>query len=295
MRWARFFLLVFLVPCLINAAPFYDRDYLKVIEKISVEWKRHEDLLQQFGNLTPEGREQGMGLLQEAIVCCQNGIGQCEYIIKRIDDKRKEERRDEYWVSARKQTKQMIKMLNNEITSLQGLIQSTAAFSTCRQLCQESEQKAALANLKYQNCPRLSKNVEEVVSTYNEAAKLCEEAYILAQQALQVISPYPDEANKSILMNAIAAYQDSANRFKNEAALCLAREEIKQWLAKLYNKNIAEEIQKMSLEEKQYKLFVLQLLEKEDIDAFEIGMRVFEQLKTSLASSESSTSREPQP
>ncbi len=220
MKWTRFFLLLFLVPNLIYASSsYYLKEYKKDVDKISAEWKRHEELAQQFDRLGLNEKEQNIGLVKEAVACCQRAIGHCDHILKKIAEKSKDERKD--WEQKKNQAKQNKNNINTEIGHLQALINNTLkdiAFSKAIPLYQESEKKANLANLKNQNCSRRLNNVEEVISTLNETSTLYEEALSLARDALNLISPYPDEESKNVLRQAIENYQTATNKYKQEAA-----------------------------------------------------------------------------
>jgi hypothetical protein len=215
MKWSRLFLLFFLIPNLIYAS-FYLKEYQKVIDKISAEWNRHEELLQKFNSLTLEERQQNIGLLNEAIACCERAIARCDYILDKIAHKIKEDRKQ--WEQKKQQTKENKKLLHAEIENLRGLIHQTHHFSEAIAHYQESVKKANLANLKIQECGQRLNNVEEVVLSLNAAANLLEEALSHARHALNLISPYSDEGSKNVLREAIEQYLAAANKYKQEAA-----------------------------------------------------------------------------
>jgi len=220
MKWIRLFFLLLLVPNLIYASSsYYSKDYKKDMDKMSAEWQRHNELAQQFDRLRLEEKGQNIHLVHESIACCQRAIGLCDHIIKKINHQYKSER--EAWKKEKNQAEKDKSTLNTEIGHLQTLINHTfqdIAFSKAISLYQESEKKANLANLKTQGCARRLNNVEEVSSTLNETGQLYEEALSHARDALNLISPYPDEKGKSVLKQAIEIYQTAANKYKKEAA-----------------------------------------------------------------------------
>lgn len=220
MKWPRLLLLLFLIPNLIYASsPYYLTEYNKDIGKISAECKRHNELFEQFNRLKLEEKEQNIGLLREAIACCERAIKHCNHILEKIGEKSHDDRKQ--WKNEKKQAEQDKNNLNTAIENLKALINNTLkeiAFSKAIPLYQESEKKANLAIVKNKDCTRHLNNVEEVVSTLNEVSKLYEEALSLARNALNLISPYPDEESKNNLRKAIEYYETAANKHKKEAA-----------------------------------------------------------------------------
>jgi uncharacterized protein Yka (UPF0111/DUF47 family) len=61
-------------------------------------------------------------------------------------------------------------------------------------------------------------NIDAVVSTLNEIAKLYEEAASLVREALALISPYPQEKDKADLTQKAETSQELADKYKKEAA-----------------------------------------------------------------------------
>ncbi len=216
MKWTRLFFLLFLLPILLYAS--YDaKDYKKDSEKTAAEWKRHEELIQQFNALNE--KEYNLHLLHESIACCERAIVHCDHILKKIEEKSKKERKD--WEQAKNQAKQNKATAHIEIDNLHALIHSTvknSTFAKAISLYQESDKKAHLAFAKNQNCTRRLHNIEEVVSTLNAVCTLYEEALALAYEALNLIASYPDDESKLILQTAIESYQASATKYRQEAA-----------------------------------------------------------------------------
>ena len=219
MKWIRFLFLLFLIPNLIYASSYYLTEYNKDVGKISSEWNQHNALIQQFNRLKLEEKERNIGLLREAIACCQRAIQPCDHILKKINEKSKDKRKK--WENAKNQAQQDKNKLHTEIGNLQALINNTLqniAFSKAIPLYQESEKKANLAILKNKDCARRLNNIEEVVSTLNDVCKFYEEALSVACEALHPISPYPDEASKNVVRKSIEAYQIAADEYKKESA-----------------------------------------------------------------------------
>jgi RHS repeat-associated protein len=292
MKWTRFFLLLFLVPNLIYASSYYLKEYKKDVDKISAEWKRHDELVQQFVRLSLDEKGQNINLVNESIACCHRAIGHCDHILKKIGKKSKEDRKE--WKDKKNQAEKDKDTLHTEISNLQALINNTfkdIAFSKAIPLYQESEKKANLASLKNQSCARRLNNVEEVSSTLNETGKLYEEALSLARDALNLISPYPDEESKNVLRQAIENYQTAANKYRKEAAdwpayVLAQKATLKERLATLKeDKRLFEEkgLKRSSYEvEKQTVPILEQLIESSPGDEGEIFKEELSQLKKGI-------------
>lgn len=296
MKWTRFLLLLFLIPNLIYASSYSSKEYEKDVKKISSEWKRHEELLQQFNRLKLEEKEQNIGLLRESIACCQRGIKYCNRILRKIGKKSKSDQKE--WKNKKEAAKQDKSHLNIESGHLQALINNTlqeVAFSKAVPLYQESEKKANLAELKNKDCVRRLNNVEEVVSVLNEVSKLYEEALFLAREALNLISPYPDEESKNVLRRAIENYGTAANKHKKEASdwpasVTTQKNTLKEQVAALEADSqlfIDKGLKRSSYElQKQAALILEQLIESssnEEADGFKEEMG---QLKVAIAAFE---------
>jgi hypothetical protein len=169
MKWTRSFLFLLLIPSFIHAA-FYLKEYNKAIEKMADEWKRHTELVEQFDGFPLNEKQQRLDLIQESIACCQRAIHHCDHVLKKINAKSKEDRKE--WKKKIEQCQQYKNSLNAEINHLQALTQSTLAFAKTTCLYQESDRKADLATFKLQNdFPYLS-HLEEQASLLNDVAAL---------------------------------------------------------------------------------------------------------------------------
>src|SRR3990167_5043953 len=297
MKWTRFLLLLFLIPNLIYASSsYYLTEYNKDIGKISAEWKRHEELVQQFNRFKLEEKEQNIGLLRESIACCDRAIKHCDHILKKIGKKSHNDKKE--WKNEKKLTEENKNTINTAISNLQGLINNTLkeiAFSKAVPLYQESEKKANLALLKNKDCSRRLNNIEEVVSTLNEVSKLYEEALSLARNALNLISPYPDEESKNVLRKAIEYYETAANKHKKEASdwpasVATQKNTLKTQVASLKEDSkilIAKGLKRSSYEaQKQMVPILEQLIESGSIDEVKAFKEELVQLKNAISSFE---------
>ena len=290
MKWKRLFLLLLLIPSSVYAS--YDsKDYKKNVDKTSAEWKRHDELVQQFHALGTHEKEQNCALLHEAIASCQRAMGHCDYILKKIAEKSKKERKK--WKEAKTQVEQNKNTIHTEISNLQAVMDSTVAFAKAIPQYLESHKKVDLAHLKIQNCSRRLNNIGEVVSTFNEADRLYEEALSLARDALNLISPYPDEASKNVLREAIENYQIAANNYKKEVADWLTAAEahkatLKERLVTLKEERKLfeeKELKRSSYEVQRQTVTILsQLIENSSIEEGEIFKEELAELKNAVLS-----------
>ncbi len=221
MKWKQLLLVFFLIPTLMHASHLYEKHYAKIMKKIVEEWQRHEELLVQFSKLSVEEKENHFDLLSKAIACCHRAIDQCDYILRKIAEKPKDERHDDYWVKAKNDRKQDKKNLAEQIKKIQGLIEQTkkeSAISKANSHFQQSQERAGLAYFKSQNfLPLRFNNVEEVVMAFNEIARLYEEAFHHASATLNLVASFADEENKNFLRDSMETYRQAAAKFKQDA------------------------------------------------------------------------------
>lgn len=294
MRCKRFFLLLFLIPSFIYASSsFYLKECEEILNKITFEWNRHFQIVEQFDHLSANEKEIGVGLLLEAINCCNRATEYNNKILKKIADKPKEDRRD--WVDVKGLCEKNKSTFNTEIVRLQNRINdvySTSAFEKANSLFQESEKKVSLANAKCHDCPRHLNNVDAVVSNLNEVAKLYEEAASIAGAALNLISPYPNESSKALLKQTLERYQESASKYKKEAeewptvvlAQKIALNERLEALKEDRRLFEEKELKRSSYEVQKQMLPILeQLIESSLSDEAEIFKQELTELKNSIA------------
>lgn len=259
-----------LVPHLMYAS-FFMRDYPFFLEKIGKEWKKHEELVQQFNQLGPEQKVQGLHLLQQSIECCQKAVAHCDYILKKISRKPKSERREQYWVNAVNQTTQDKNNINNEIQMIQNGINSTLqdhAFKQAIPLYQESEKRGALARQMNWECSLLLNQSETMVSTLMTVAQHYDDAIPLAERALGLIAKYQDETSKDALRQLIEACRVGSERCKKEAsewpdAFPIYQNVLKEWvsLLKVETDRLAHDGQKQVVYDLQKKMaYILEVL-----------------------------------
>ncbi len=280
MKWQRFLLLLLLVPSLVYASSYDGWDYNADVGVISGQWSRHNELVQEFNRLKREKNEQNIDLLRESLACCQRAIALCEHILKKIGEKSTKEQKS--WKDQKKQTEQDKNTINTEIGNLQILIDHTLnqlkelAFSKANYFFRESEKKVRLAVLKNRDCTRRLNNIEEVISTLNDICKLYEEAFTLASDALNLISPYPDEESKDVLNKAIVAYKAAADKYRKEA---------EEWPTSVAAKKTAFKEEVATLKQDS-KLFTEKGLKRGCYELQKQAMSILEQLIESSSSEE---------
>jgi len=214
MKWQRFFLIIFLLPTLMYG--LNQEECTNIFHKILPEWNRHTELIQQFRK-KPYTQE-GLQFLRESLACCQIAVGHCDTILNDIASKKKDDRKKQWRVDLKSRCEKEKQGLNAEINQLQIDISRVEANISATALYNTSLEKAAAAGNKDRSCcERGFNNVDEVVSVLNETAKLYEEASSLANQALSLINPYPQEDDKAALRRQAVNYQELAGKYKNEA------------------------------------------------------------------------------
>jgi RHS repeat-associated protein len=213
MKWQRFFLIVFLLPTLMYA--LNQEECANIFYKILPEWNRHNELIQQFQK-KPYTQE-GLQLLKESLACCQRAVKHCDTILNDIISKKKDDRKKQWRVDLKSRCEKEKQGLNTEINQLQIDIGRVEANISATALYNISLEKATDAGNKDRSCERGFNNVDKIVSVLNETAKLYKEASSLANQALSLINPYPQEEDKAALKRQAANYQELAEKYKNEA------------------------------------------------------------------------------
>lgn len=222
MKWTHFFVLLFLIPSLIYGKSNQEK-CIKIHDKVAPEWKRHTELIEDFKRLAANDQESGIYILHEAIDCCRRALHHCDAVLKDIASKSRAERTARWRVQLKKACKEDKNNLLAEIDQIQAAIHqihSNSAIHKVHILYQESQQKAALANSKIQDCPRHLNNIDAVVSTLNEVASLYQEAASMIDAAFATIAPYSHEAaetTKVALQEIMQAYHERMNQYKNEA------------------------------------------------------------------------------
>ncbi len=260
MKWLSLFLL-FLIPSLLYG---FDEDKCqKIYANALSEWKWHEAYLNDIQNLEPNEKEIRIRILNDAIACCHRAIGYCDKILEKIAKQSKKTQRKKWCIKIKKEIKRDKNSMITEISHLQNAIAHThqeIAFEKALPFYQESEQKTELANTKNQNCNRDLNAVEAVVATLNEIGELYRQASSAAKEALDLISPYPDEVSKNTLQQAIASYSQAAAKCEEEALNRpqIVKEQIAALKAKL---QLLEEEQKV-YEEKGLKRSVFEVLQR---------------------------------
>lgn len=215
--FARRFLLivlVFLIPVVCYGL-LEERLYNEVIS----EWNKHTELIDQFNKLNPSEMEGSIQLLTQACECCRKALSNCEAILKSIDSKSKKQKKEDKWVDFKQRCEKDKGNISKEIEQIQQGIQNLQfnfAFAKAKVLYETSVEKASYANEICQNCQRTLNNVDEVISVFSNAALLYEEAASIAEQAFNLINPFPDQENKNVIKQTIDNFKALSNKFKEE-------------------------------------------------------------------------------
>jgi len=214
MHWNRLFLLILLAPTLIFAT-FDQEDCRKVMLKTEDEWARHYDYIQQFIDLKPHEQEEGVSLLRQAIACCEKAIALCDKVLDKIAKKPKSERKDPWWVHAKKMREARKIQFTEEIAALQTAIHNTLQqwrMAKAQQFYDECERKTLRANARASQLPAPSQhNIDLVLSMVEDVIRLYEEAIASAKNALAALlsCPAPDEQSKNNLTQGIENLQST--------------------------------------------------------------------------------------
>lgn len=213
MKRSAFLVILLLFPTFIHAR-FFAKECNEVLNKMNSAWQFHHELMQQFNDHSALERENNMHLLHEAIHSCQKAIGYAEKILEKIAEKPKEERKDKYWIEMKNICKQNIEVFKNQINYLQMLAQEThrvAAFEKASLLYLESLRKIELANSLNQNSSFRGDHLD-AVAIFTHMSELYHAAAEDARSALELISSYPDEGSKSILLRIIAECREAVSQ-----------------------------------------------------------------------------------
>jgi len=219
MKWQRFFLLLLLVPTLIYG--LNQRKCTEIHNHVATEWKRHDELIEEYKRLTPNNTARGLQLLKYSIECCRRAIAHCDTILKDIADQSREKRHEPWRVELKSICEQDKKTLKDEIHKIKPVIkqiEGNFASDKANIVYQTAVKKATEANDKIGACQRRLNNIDEVVNVLKEASKLFEEAASIAREALALIAPYSSqEQNQETLTQAVETYQGLADKYKKEA------------------------------------------------------------------------------
>jgi hypothetical protein len=234
MKWQRFFLLLFLIPSLIYG--LNQQECSQIRNKVTPEWKRHTGFISQFQKVGFS--EEGLRFLKESLECCRRAVSHCDTILNDIASQSKSKPTEAWRIKLKNICERDKDNLNAEISQLQIDIQRVQANISAKALCKNSLEKVALANTKNRECERRLNHADAAVSTLNEIAKLYEEATSLVREALALISPYPQEKDKTDLKQTAEAYQEFTDKYKKEAVDWLAsivakKTDLKQQVATL--------------------------------------------------------------
>ncbi len=147
MKWQRLIFFLVLILSLIYSLNESECKNIQ-IQAIS-EWKRHEELIQQF---TQVGQtEQGLHLLRDSLACCRKALSLLDVILKDIAGKSKKQRKEPWRVDMKKACKKDKETIDHEINEIQkgvNNVLSSIVFDKAKALYEKSLEKAEEANNK---------------------------------------------------------------------------------------------------------------------------------------------------
>ncbi len=220
MKWAHFFLLLFLVPNLIYAR-LHQEDCANIYNQALGEENRCIAFIKQlnkFGSAPAETRAQ---ILNYAITSCQQAISHYDTILNDIAKQSKKYRHEPWCIKMKEDCTNNKNKILSTLSTLQNELNktlSTITFIKANNLFHESQKIADLASAKSQECLTHLDNIEELIATLNETATLYEEAASTVREALALISSSSDETGKAFLQQAIDAYEEAARQHREKAA-----------------------------------------------------------------------------
>ncbi len=185
-------LMFFIVPHLMYAS-FEAHACNKALDRIDAEWATHNALYVQYEALPKDNKMPGVPFLEKAVESCRRAIGNCDYILGKIEHKSKREREQHYWTHVKGECKQYKKVIFQEIDRLNGLIFSVRlqdAGKRAGAIWDEGFNKVAHADKMREEHPRRLDNIEEVKGMLMDAAKLYAEAADILKRVEPILAQY---------------------------------------------------------------------------------------------------------
>lgn len=212
-------LLFFVVPHLMYAS-FETHACNKALERIDAEWATRTTLVVQFEAVPKEDKMPGVPFLQKAIESCQRAIGNCDYILGKIEHKSKREREQHYWTHVKGECKQYKTVIFQEIDRLNGMIFAVHledAGKKAEMVWKKGFDRAEYANRMRQEHPRRLDNIEEVKGMLNDAAKLYAEANSIIKEVFPILTQY---SNIETVNDYLLKVQKAMEACQNEVLHC---------------------------------------------------------------------------
>lgn len=221
MKKSHYLLLFLLIPQFMYAV-FFIKDHEKILDKMTIQWNRHNMLLEQFGNLPdPWVQGENIQILQEAVVCCQLAIQYCDKILEKIEEKPRADRKS--WTDIKKLRKADKKRFGEEIERIQRLIDEfpfNAYIFRINHLYQTSLKKGETAAeyaiwSREQAESRESRleGLHQAIEAYNEAITCYQQALLFSEEYFPGQPLHIDEK----IVQAFEAYQKDLKDCQREA------------------------------------------------------------------------------
>ncbi len=220
MDWQRFFLILFLIPTFTYG--FNEKECSQIQLKITFEWDKHNEYVQQFQALeTSTDTEKALPLLKDAVQSCERAIRYCDQLLNDIAQRSKKEASKSWRVKLKETCEQYQKALLTELTAIRSVIlkiEGDAAITKANTLYNQSLEKGYLVSIK-KNALRCSlSNSDEVINVLNEISNDYTAIVTDLHTALDSIAPYPNqEENESTLKSLLGKYEKLAFECKQEA------------------------------------------------------------------------------
>lgn len=208
----RVLLLVLLVPGMLFAIK--EKEANKIRQQMFSDWDQCNSLVIQIEQIDP-AQDLYLELLDYSIEYCRSALSRCDTILNNTSGKSKK-RKDENWrqqlsKSCQENRKVFVKRLD-ELTQIRDSIRFQRAITLYEQSVEIAEAAAVLVQ-----CPRRLDNVDEVVSSLEEASKLYSKAAGLAEQAFRWVADSSRDSDKSVLITTISNYNELSEQAFEQA------------------------------------------------------------------------------
>ena len=117
MKWLRTLFLFFLIPALVYG--FDETEAKQLRDQASSEWKRHNELIEDYKNFCADVEGHGLHRIREALYCCQRALSLTDNILNDIASKSKKNQKRQRYTQLKKACQQDRETLIQEIAALE--------------------------------------------------------------------------------------------------------------------------------------------------------------------------------